>query len=1191
MNIMSNGSFLDEMSASNKQSELVKTLTAAWEKKNTKAARAGGASLMALSLAACGGDDNTPFSQADIDAALTDTSGTAHASVDAAVTSNDADVAAAAAAAVDITTDNDVASAAGFIAGAASVDITSDNDAAAAAGFIAGAASVDITSNDADVAAAVDITTDNAAAVTAALTDASGTVHANVDAAIASNDADIAAAVDITTDNAAATDAAVAAVTDFADLTSLVAAYTGLITPTPATLTANVDTPAMSAGNDSITGTDTTLTAGDVIVDSSSTDSDTLTLNGAAFVNALDTTGTTIVGVENVVANFDTLTNATLNLAGVAGIVNVTANNVRDGSTALVTTSNVTNGSTVNAGTGLAGGLTVTMDAANSSVTVNSAGVTGTTTVTTTGTGAITANSGTDALALTSARGAIDVTAGATAGNIIAASTGTTAGDGNVTINADTATGTVSGTANGTGNSMGDVTVNAAAAATVVANSVENTAVANAAAATSITATGNSVTVTSANAGVVATPTVIAVNGTGTVGQTDTASVSANGVVTLTNNANLEAITLSGNTAAVTYNIAAAEAFTGSGSQNVTISGTAANLALSTVADSNSGTLTANINNASATQDLSLLNVDSVVHAVGAGAGTMSYANGQAVTFAANHAGTVVLDIDDDAAGTTTVGSLNVTLSADTTARTDVNNAADDIDTLNVTASVAQTGLDIRADNTATTGDTIDLAGSVAVTMAATATALSLDASDMTGALTAAAGASILNVTGGSSGDTLTLATATANTSVVGGAGNDGVTGGAVVYLATQTLDGGTGTDTFTSGGNSDVSAATFQNFQVIANGATTFQMTSAQATDGMVFTGAGAVTFDNLGANEDFSTLSFSNAAGNTVISAANTVGTLGAGASRAFTGTDAIDVMTGGTGNDTLIGGGGNDNLTGAAGADALIGGLGNNTYTFNTGDVVSGDTITFNQTVGATETIVTATATDLSLLNGGALLTGLDTMTLTAGATVVASQVTGLTLAANGSAGNDLTVNGTANADTLDLSNVTMGAVTDTIIATGNGDDVITGTNLIDGITGGAGADTMTGGAAADVFTIGNTDSGITVATADTITDFVSGADTIALGVLGVLVNAGGGTTAENYTEAGAAVADFAAAFTAANTAVAAANTTETTATVFYNLQFDATNGYLFEDIDADGDVDQVIILTGIDDTTLAPADIVA
>ena len=100
MNIMSNGSFLDEMNASNKQSELVKKLTSAWEQKNTKAARAGGVSLMALSLAACGGSDDTAFSQADIDAAkvtaLTDASGTAHATVDVAITSNDTAISTAA---------------------------------------------------------------------------------------------------------------------------------------------------------------------------------------------------------------------------------------------------------------------------------------------------------------------------------------------------------------------------------------------------------------------------------------------------------------------------------------------------------------------------------------------------------------------------------------------------------------------------------------------------------------------------------------------------------------------------------------------------------------------------------------------------------------------------------------------------------------------------------------------------------------------------------------------------------------------------------------------------------------------------------------------------------------------------------------------------------------------------------------
>ena len=69
MNMISTGAFLTEVDASEKQNELVKKLVGAWEKKNSKVARAGGVSLMALSLAACGGDDDTPFSQVDVDAA------------------------------------------------------------------------------------------------------------------------------------------------------------------------------------------------------------------------------------------------------------------------------------------------------------------------------------------------------------------------------------------------------------------------------------------------------------------------------------------------------------------------------------------------------------------------------------------------------------------------------------------------------------------------------------------------------------------------------------------------------------------------------------------------------------------------------------------------------------------------------------------------------------------------------------------------------------------------------------------------------------------------------------------------------------------------------------------------------------------------------------------------------------------
>ena len=57
MNMISTGAFQTEMDASNKQQTLAEKFAAVWEKKNAKAARAGGVSLMALSLVACGSDD------------------------------------------------------------------------------------------------------------------------------------------------------------------------------------------------------------------------------------------------------------------------------------------------------------------------------------------------------------------------------------------------------------------------------------------------------------------------------------------------------------------------------------------------------------------------------------------------------------------------------------------------------------------------------------------------------------------------------------------------------------------------------------------------------------------------------------------------------------------------------------------------------------------------------------------------------------------------------------------------------------------------------------------------------------------------------------------------------------------------------------------------------------------------------
>jgi hypothetical protein len=269
MNMISTGAFQTEMDASKKQNELVSKLVSAWEKKNSKVGRAAGVSLMALSLAACGSDDTTPFSQVDVDAAktasLTGSDGTAHATVDAAVTSNDTAISTAALTGSDGTAHATV-------------------DAA-------------VTSNDTAI---------STAATTAALTGADGTVHASVDAAVTSNDTAIAAAVDLTTDNAAATSAAISTASGgaFTDAAALFSAYNTAANPTitahSKTLETTVDivSAQMTTVADTVTGTSSTFGSTDVVVDSTAGDGDTFTVTATAAM----TTGT-VSGIENVVIN------------------------------------------------------------------------------------------------------------------------------------------------------------------------------------------------------------------------------------------------------------------------------------------------------------------------------------------------------------------------------------------------------------------------------------------------------------------------------------------------------------------------------------------------------------------------------------------------------------------------------------------------------------------------------------------------------------------------------------------------------------------------------------------------------------------------------------------------------------------------------------------------------------------------
>ena len=169
MNMISTA-FPTEENAFKKTSELVSKLVGSWEEKNSKTAlRTGGVSLMALSLAACGSSDGTPFSQADVTAAAAQATKAAQdaasfAALEVAAVAANAAAEAAAAAATAQAAAVDTAKAEGIAEGIASIDITSDNAGIAAAakaeGIAEGIASVDITSDNVAFAAAAEALND-----------------------------------------------------------------------------------------------------------------------------------------------------------------------------------------------------------------------------------------------------------------------------------------------------------------------------------------------------------------------------------------------------------------------------------------------------------------------------------------------------------------------------------------------------------------------------------------------------------------------------------------------------------------------------------------------------------------------------------------------------------------------------------------------------------------------------------------------------------------------------------------------------------------------------------------------------------------------------------------------------------------------------------------------------------------------
>jgi Ca2+-binding RTX toxin-like protein len=174
-------------------------------------------------------------------------------------------------------------------------------------------------------------------------------------------------------------------------------------------------------------------------------------------------------------------------------------------------------------------------------------------------------------------------------------------------------------------------------------------------------------------------------------------------------------------------------------------------------------------------------------------------------------------------------------------------------------------------------------------------------------------------------------------------------------------------------------------------------------------------------------------------------------------------------------------------------------------------------------------------------------------------------------------DDTYAGGAGDDTL------AGSVGDDSLSGGADDDIVDGGADDDTLTGGTGVDVLIGGSGTDTFVFANGDSGATEATADIITDFVTGVDSLSLG-------GPAGSDGVNYVEGIAT--DFATALANANANLATLNTADSgnVQTKLYVFQAVGTDGYLFIDSDADGDVDMVVVLDGVDDLSkISAADI--
>ena len=237
-----------------------------------------------------------------------------------------------------------------------------------------------------------------------------------------------------------------------------------------------------------------------------------------------------------------------------------------------------------------------------------------------------------------------------------------------------------------------------------------------------------------------------------------------------------------------------------------------------------------------------------------------------------------------------------------------------------------------------------------------------------------------------------------------------------------------------------------------------------------------------------------------------------------------------------------------------------------------VGTGSTIVFDETTPGDLKAVTVTG---SVVGAAALTVDSNNivetinLALTSNSHVTFTNTTGLTTIDASASTGDLT---------FDLEND--GVTTVTTVVLGSGDDTLTlyqsGPSPDVTVTGGAGRDiidvTQSGGGEVATLVFNAGDTGITLATADSITGFTSGEDKLDFNL-----TAGSKSTFLN----GGTVDNFYTALSNANN--------QFIGTVQYFWSDDGTNGYLFVDRNGDGKADEAIILVSV--TSIDAKDIIA